>query len=238
MDAIHGHVANVQTIIFGIKLPEGLHSSNLQRVSPLPVNLILNQPATRFWGLFVAVDLVQIRKLAEAREDENLSFRRFLKNECNLKTDQVDQRVFEITRRVWAGIDCTTCANCCQEMTPTLSEEEVDRVSHRLGMQRQEFIQAYLERSDADCDNPWQTRSTPCPFLKHNLCSIYEDRPADCSGYPYLDKPSFVTRTLGMVERTFTCPIVYEVMEELKKSFDFPRKTKSRRTSQIKHPPR
>lgn len=62
-------------------------------------------------------------------------------------------------------------------MRPTFSEEEVDRVIHRLGMQRQEFIQTYLERSDTDSDNPWQNRSTPCPFLKDNLCSIYEDRP-------------------------------------------------------------
>ena len=182
----------------------------------------------------MTVDLVQIRKLAKTREDENLSFRRFLKTECDLKTDEIDQRVFEITRRVWAGIDCTSCANCCREMTPTFSEEEVDRVTHRLGMERQEFIQTYLERSDADSDNPWQTRSTPCPFLEDNLCSIYEDRPAECSGYPYLYKTDVVARTQGMVERTFTCPIVYEVMEELKKSLGFLRKSKSRRTSQRK----
>ena len=28
-------------------------------------------------------------------------------------------------------------------------------------------------------------------------------------------------RTIGMIERTFTCPIVYQVMEELKKSLGF-----------------
>jgi hypothetical protein len=41
--------------------------------------------------------------------------------------------------------------------------------------------------------------------------------------------PNFVSRTLGMVERTFTCPIVYEVVEELKESLGFPRKMNSRR---------
>jgi len=30
-----------------------------------------------------------------------------------------------------------------------------------------------------------------------------------------------VFRTLRMIERTFTCPIVYEVLEELKKSLGF-----------------
>jgi len=120
----------------------------------------------------VAVDLVQIRKLGETREDENFSFRRFLKTEYTLKPDEVDQRVFEITGRVWAGIDCTACANCRREMRLTFGEEEVDRVTHRLGMQRQEFIQTCLELSEADSDNPWQTRSTPCTLLKDNLCSI------------------------------------------------------------------
>ena len=44
----------------------------------------------------MAIDLVQIRKLAEKREDENFSFRRFLKTECNLEPNKVDERVFEI----------------------------------------------------------------------------------------------------------------------------------------------
>jgi uncharacterized protein len=128
-------------------------------------------------------DLVQIRTLAESKADENSRFRLFLKTRCKLDPDEIDQRVFETTRRVWAGIDCTTCANCCRELTPTFSEEEVDRVARRLGTERQQFIETYLERTEAHSDNPWQTRTIPCPFLKDNLCSIYEDRPGDCSGY-------------------------------------------------------
>lgn len=167
------------------------------------------------------VDLVQIRKLAERKEEENYSFRQFLKNRCHLKAGEIDQRVFAATRRVWAGIDCTTCANCCREIKPTFSDEEIDRVARRLGIERQEFIETYLEGSQAASGNPWQTRTTPCPFLKDNRCSIYEDRPADCSGYPYLYDPNFVFGTFAMIERTFTCPIVYEVLEELKRSLGF-----------------
>jgi uncharacterized protein len=115
-------------------------------------------------GVFVAVDLVQIRKLAEQREDENFSFCRFLKTECNLEPNKVDQRVFEITRHVWAGIDCTTCANCCRELTPTFSEEEVDRVAHRLRMQRREFIQTYLKPRTPTVIIPGR----PDPLLAHS----------------------------------------------------------------------
>lgn len=169
----------------------------------------------------MAVDLVQIRTLAEEKEDENLRFRRFLKTRCSLEPDEIDNRVFETARRVWAGIDCTTCANCCREVHPTFSEDEVERVARRVGMARAQFIETYLQPTEAHGDNRWQTRSTPCPFLKDNLCSIYEDRPNDCSAYPYLYEPEFVSRTLGMIERTFTCPIVYGVMEELKKLLGF-----------------
>jgi uncharacterized protein len=172
----------------------------------------------------MSVNLVQIRRLAEKKDDENWRFREFLKGECDLASDEIDRRVFEITRRVWAGIDCTSCANCCREVKPSFSEEEVDRLARRLGMERNQFIEKYLERTEPEDDNPWQTRTKPCPFLKDNLCTVYEDRPADCSGYPYLYEPKFVFRTIAMLERTFTCPIVYQTMEDLKKSLGFSRR--------------
>jgi Fe-S-cluster containining protein len=162
--------------------------------------------------------------LAKGKEEENWRFREFVKRRCDLEPDELDRRVFEITRRVWAGIDCTACANCCKTVRPTLADEEVDRLAQRLGVTRLSFIERYLEATEAGDDNPWQTRSTPCPFLGDNRCSVYEDRPADCRGYPYLDEPDFAFRTIAMIERTFTCPIVYEVMEELKQSVRFRRR--------------
>lgn len=170
----------------------------------------------------MAVDLVQIRALAQKKEDENWKFRRFVKFECDLDPDEMDKEVFETTKHVWAGIDCTACANCCREVRPTFSEEEVNRLALRLGMPPLKFIDAYLD-PNGDEDNPWQTRTTPCPFLKDNRCSVYEDRPADCKGYPYLYEPEFSSRTIGMIGRTHTCPIVYEVIEELKQAWGFAR---------------
>jgi hypothetical protein len=174
----------------------------------------------------MAPDLVQLRVLAQEKEDENWRFRQFLKSQCDLEPDELDHRVFETTRRVWAGIDCTTCANCCREVKPTFSEEDVNRLSRRLAMAPQQLTDTYLERTEAGDDNPWQTRTTPCPFLKDNRCSVYDDRPGDCKGYPYLYEPQFAHRTMAMIERTFTCPIVYEVMGELKKSLGFTRRSR------------
>lgn len=100
-------------------------------------------------------DLVQIRVLAKTKEDENWRFRSFLKRKCDLEPEEIDKLVFEATRRVWAGIDCTFCANCCREMKPTFNEEEINRLARRLGMGRQQFIERYLERAEAGIGNPW-----------------------------------------------------------------------------------
>lgn len=171
----------------------------------------------------MAVDLVQIRALAEKKEDENWEFRNFVKFECDLDADEMDKQVWETTRRVWAGIDCMACANCCREVRPTFNEEEVSRLAARLGMAQEEFAGTYLERIE-EGDNPWQTRVTPCPFLKDSLCSVYEYRPSDCKGYPYLYEPEFSSRSIAMISRTFTCPIVFDVIEALKQSWGFTRR--------------
>ncbi len=128
----------------------------------------------------MAVDPIKLRVLAGEQEDENWKFRQFLKRDFELGAGKLDDRVFELTNRLWAGIDCTTCANCCKKMKPTFSEEDVDRLARRFGFESQQFIKIHLEKAETGSENPWQTRTTPCPFLKDNRCSIYEDRPADC----------------------------------------------------------
>jgi Fe-S-cluster containining protein len=168
----------------------------------------------------IAFDLVQLRQAAEEKTEENWQFRQFLKMAPESK--QIDKRVFAATDRVWSGIDCTTCANCCRVVRPSFSDEEVDRLAGRLGVNREHLIDSWLERTE-EVEKPWQTRTTPCPFLKENRCSVYEDRPADCMGYPHLYEPDFASRTIGMIDRTSTCPIVFEVMEDLKKSLGFRR---------------
>lgn len=97
----------------------------------------------------MAPDLVQIRTLAKEREDENSRFRRFVKS-SDLDPDEMDRQVFETTRRIWAGIDCTACANCCREVRPTFSDEDVIRLAGRIGVSRQEFTDAYLQGTEGE----------------------------------------------------------------------------------------
>ncbi len=163
----------------------------------------------------MSVEPSKVRRLAVLKEDENWAFRAFLKAQSRLSDEEVDALVRTVTDRVWAGVDCTRCANCCKEIRPSLDQADVERLAGGLGMSGEELIAKYLEAID-DTETPWRMKGMPCVFLKENKCSVYEHRPAQCRGYPYLHKEGFVSRLMGVVDRTFTCPIVYEVMEELK----------------------
>ncbi|PWU15635.1 MAG: zinc/iron-chelating domain-containing protein [Verrucomicrobia bacterium] len=158
---------------------------------------------------------------AKAREDENYTFRHFLKHQTKLASEQVDKQVFELEAKVWKRIDCTKCANCCRVISPVLSEEDVTRLASHLGITSAEFVAKYLAPSKDEPDFPWIMREKPCPFLKDNRCSVYEHRPQAFRGYPYLNKDKFVFRTLGMIERLSECPAVFEVWEELKSATGF-----------------
>jgi uncharacterized protein len=166
-------------------------------------------------------DLGKLRQMAEARADENYRFRDFLKHRTRLSSKEVDNLVFETEEKVWKMIDCTTCANCCREVSPTLSESDVERLALHFGMSNSEFASKYLNRAESTADNPWIMRERPCPFLKDNRCSVYDHRPANCRDYPYLHKPDFTERTLIMIGRISECPAVFEVWEQLKRATGF-----------------
>lgn len=178
------------------------------------------------------VDPTNVRTLAQKADRANMRLRQYLKQQGALSLEQVDQRVGEITDQVWSTIDCTTCANCCKELRIGLTDAEARRLATRLGLDFAEFCRQFLQpttdpdhTSDGD-ETPirWHTRQKPCPFLKDNRCSVYEDRPGQCRKYPYLHAPGFTFRLYAMLERAETCPIVYRVLEELRAEVPFRRR--------------
>jgi uncharacterized protein len=168
-----------------------------------------------------------IEALATEKGIENWDFRSFLKCNDKLSNKKLDKLVADISRRVWATIDCTACANCCKTLHPAFSDQDQRIIAEKLGLSVEQFRQNYLELTTDDGESVWQIRRSPCPFLENNKCTIYEDRPKNCREYPYLYDPEFSSRTLEMIERTYTCPIVFEVIEELKAHLNF-RTKKSR----------
>jgi hypothetical protein len=178
-----------------------------------------------------------VQALAAQAEDANLRLRQYLKQQDHFSDEQVDQLVREITDRVWASIDCTTCANCCKELQIGLTDAEAQRLAGHFGLTTEAFCQQYLEAVEDQEDAPekgeadirWHVRGKPCAFLKDDCCTVYEDRPGQCRKYPYLHEPDFSSRTLAMVERTFTCPIAFRVFEELQAELSFTRRRRGRR---------
>lgn len=162
-----------------------------------------------------------LEKLAAEKEDENWRFRRFLKFYDEMSDEQVDELVFKISDEVWAKINCSECGRCCVELQPLLSEKDQKRLAKGLKITVEQLRNEYLEY-DKTVDEPgWKIKKSPCPFLKDKKCSVYEDRPDNCREYPYLHEADFTCRTWGMIDRTFTCPVVFRVLEELKEKLNF-----------------
>lgn len=162
-----------------------------------------------------------VKQLALQKEEENWRFRSFVKGYCSMSDRRLDSLVIEIADQVWKTIDCTACAQCCKTLRATFSGREQQRAAKRLGITAKAFRETYLETKEDEDGTVWQIRQAPCPFLQDNRCSIYEVRPANCSGYPYLHKSRFRSRMWGMLERTFTCPAVFDVFEILKQRLRF-----------------
>ena len=163
--------------------------------------------------MHIETDIERVRELAEAKEDQNWRFRTFLKG-VDLSVKELDSIAHRHYKDIARQIDCGTCANCCKEVSPKLSEEDVTRLASCLGISPSELTVAHL-RPTEDGD-AYYFRQKPCPFLRNNRCTVYDARPNDCRSFPHLHKNEFVFRLIQVVNNCSVCPIVYNVFERLK----------------------
>ncbi len=166
-------------------------------------------------------DYSDLEILAAKKEKENWRFRGFLKFYDGMTDEELDALVFKIADEVGSGIDCTRCGRCCTKLKPVCSDQDQQRLVTGLSITVEQLREQYLEYDESDGEPGWNIKQSPCPFLQDKKCAVYENRPDNCREYPYLHKAEFNYRTWGMIERTFTCPIVFGVMEELKKKLNF-----------------
>ena len=85
-------------------------------------------------------------KIAIEREAENWQFRTFLK-ELDMTTKEIDAIVHQITAEVTLQIDCTKCANCCQQIKPILGKKDVSEFALGLKMSVAQFKEKYLRQT-------------------------------------------------------------------------------------------
>lgn len=115
---------------------------------------------------------------------------------------------------VWKEVDCLNCANCCKEMSPTYSAADIRRIAAHQNLSPAAFKKKWLHR---DQEGDWLNRSTPCQFLNMatNMCSIYEVRPADCSGFPHLSKKRLKDYVHVHKQNVEFCPATLKMVEKM-----------------------
>ena len=94
-------------------------------------------------------------------------------------------------------------------VTPT----EAENVSAHLQISKEQFKEKYVEES---MQGQMIMNKIPCHFLEGTMCSIYEQRFTECRGFPHLDRKNFKDRLFGTLVHYAMCPIIFNVVEELK----------------------
>lgn len=156
-----------------------------------------------------------IARYSRHNEAEDFRFRTFLKVGNDLTNAELDAVVKKTTDGVWSQIDCTTCANCCRTFQIVVDNKDIQRLATRLGTTPAQFTRRFVRRDE---DKIYYFSTVPCPFLgEDNRCTVYEDRPQACRDFPFLHAVGFRHRTLSMIENCATCPIVFNVWQELKR---------------------
>ncbi len=162
------------------------------------------------------LNLEKIALIGEQKEDENMDFRIFLKGQ---DVEYVDEIVHRLHDQITAEIDCQQCGNCCNSLRPYVSEADIEYLAGMDNLTPDEFRKRFVTTGEFDDEE--YLKDMPCKYLKGKSCSIYSRRPEDCRSYPHTRKPEFITRTYFMIEHYSICPIVFNLMEQLKEELDF-----------------
>ncbi len=111
---------------------------------------------------------------------------------------------------------CDQCGWCCRAFPVMLSAEDVERISKRLGMNRQRFMYKYVEKivNKVSC-----YLKNPCPFLQNKsggitTCKVYTVRPSVCLYYPLSSNPPPKIVSMGK------CSLAKSLGDRVKKIYE------------------
>lgn len=152
----------------------------------------------------------------ETKEAENLAFRDYLKTR---HSHEIDALVFALNRKYEAEIDCMNCGNCCRSLMINLEKGDTERLAAHLQMSDGDFKHQYVECSASGDIEIMNT--IPCHFLSENKCTVYEARPTECREFPGLHRENFIGRSFATFMHYDRCPIIRNVIEELKEETGF-----------------
>lgn len=156
-------------------------------------------------------DLMQIAKAELEKNEENLRFKDMLRGS---DAASIDAEVQALNNGVTPQIDCTTCGNCCKTLMINVTQPEVEKLSVHLQMQEETLKEKYIETSLTG--DRMIVNAIPCHFLTGTKCGIYEYRFAGCREFPGMHLPGFTNRLFTTFMHYGRCPIIYNVVEQLK----------------------
>ncbi len=155
-------------------------------------------------------DLNIIAAASISKEEENDHFLRSLRNRDDR---ELDVMVHLLNDEVSAGVNCTTCGNCCKTLVINVTHEEIGTLAKHLRLSEEEAKEQYIEESLA---GKCFINTMPCHFLADKKCTIYEARFTECRDFPHLHKDGFKARLSGTLMHYGRCPIIYNVIEGMK----------------------
>ena len=162
------------------------------------------------------MQIINLRLHKKKYLENKRSLRYFLTRTENNSPKNLDELSQQIDKEVWRETDCLSCANCCKTMSPTYTFQDMKRISAHFNMRIKDFKEKWLYFDKKEKD--WMNKKRPCQFLdkKTNMCSIYEIRPADCSGFPHLTKKGMKDYIHVHNQNIEYCPATYKWVEKLK----------------------
>jgi Fe-S-cluster containining protein len=99
-----------------------------------------------------------------------------------------------------------------------ITQPEANALAAHLQQPLADVKAAYIEES---LQGNMIMNTIPCHFLEGTKCSIYEHRFTECREFPHLHRPGFTKRLFGMLMYYNMCPIIFNVVEALKKETGF-----------------
>ena len=161
----------------------------------------------------------EIRAASNKVEKENMQFRSYLKRTAD--SDELDQRFHDLHEELFSGYDCSECRNCCRDYTSSFSPPELEKAAECLKMSIKDFSKCFIDNGGTKSYD-LLAAGPPCVFLRDGgKCLIEGARPIDCCEFPYTNKSEMITRLRGIMEYAAVCPVVFEVIERLKRIYGY-----------------
>lgn len=166
------------------------------------------------------IDLAHIARQAQIHADDYDAFRYYV--ELDERPDAaLDAWINQIAAPIIEAIDCTQCANCCNTLDVYLTPQDAEHLAHGIHIPLEQIQTQYIDHPHAQAVEEWgMFASKPCTFLRDKRCQVYAHRPQSCRDYPAFT-PNFRWHLESIWQGIGLCPIIYHLVEQLKKELNW-----------------